>query len=774
MNRKTELLAPAGSFAILKAVVNAGADAVYASGTRFGARAYADNFTKEEMLAAIDYIHLKGKRLYLTVNTLLKEQEAIELYDYLAPFYEAGLDAVIVQDFGVLQILKDYFPKLPIHASTQMTVMGAYGAKLLLEAGCSRIVTSRELSLHEISNIVETTGAEIESFVHGALCYCYSGQCLLSSLIGGRSGNRGRCAQPCRLSYELFESKESAIKSRKQKENFLLSPKDLCTVDIIPELIKSGVHSFKIEGRMKQAEYAAGVTSIYRKYIDQYEKNPAIPYRVEEKDRQMLLDLGSRCGFTEGYYKQQNGKDMITFSSPSHEKRNETLHDQIRSRYIEMENKEKVKGILRLFAGKPAELVLKYKEIQVAATGEVVQIAGRQPLSKEIILEKMKKTGNTPFQFDTLTLEMGENIFFPVGALNQLRRAGLQKLAETVQEPYRRNVIEKKNHTSLKQEDKVKENFSSDRYESVEGRGEESLKTQRYDSMESQKNEFMEPKNPNLLGIRLSILTETLAQFEVALEQQETDRIYLEAFALERKQFSREWKTLVSKVHKAKKECCLALPYVFRMETAHWYETNWKEIAQAGADGYLIRNLEELSFLRDRKVDTSKIQGDYNLYCYSNEAIQGLGRLSLSQYTLPAELNRKEIKNLDCSKGEILVYGFQPLMLSAQCLHKNTSGCDKKKGVFYLKDRYGNLFPVKSRCEDCYNIIYNISPLSLFHHYKEIRQLEPAGVRISFTLENQVEVEQIFSYYRQALKGTLDREHYLKDFTNGHFKRGVE
>ena len=211
MCRKTELLAPAGSLEILEAAIEAGADAVYAAGGKFGARAYAKNFTEEEMLTAIDYVHIREKRLYLTVNTLLKEQEIEELYEYLCPLYEAGLDAVIVQDIGVMHYIRNHFPDLSIHASTQMTVTGAYGAKLLMEHGCSRIVTARELSLAEISHIYRTTGAEIESFVHGALCYSYSGQCLMSSMIGGRSGNRGRCAQPCRLPYELQKTRQGSV-----------------------------------------------------------------------------------------------------------------------------------------------------------------------------------------------------------------------------------------------------------------------------------------------------------------------------------------------------------------------------------------------------------------------------------------------------------------------------------------------------------------------------------------------------------------------------------
>ena len=736
MERKTELLAPAGSFDILKAVVNAGADAVYAAGPRFGARAYAQNFTKEELLTAIDFVHLKGKKLYLTVNTLLKEQEMASLYDDLCPLYEAGLDAVIVQDLGVMQMIRDSFSELAVHASTQMTVTGAYGAKLLLEAGCSRIVTARELSLKEISNIYKQTGAEIESFVHGALCYCYSGQCLLSSMIGGRSGNRGRCAQPCRLPYELFDSQRKALSAGKKKGQYLLSPRDLCTIDLIPELIKSGVHSFKIEGRMKQAEYAAGVTGIYRKYIDQYTEDPTRTYQVKGEDRQTLLELGSRCGFTEGYYQKHNGRDMITFMKPSHEKGREELQNHIRNIYVEKENKEKIKGILRLSEGKPTRLVLKCRETQVEVTGELVQTAQKQPLSRETILEKMNKTGNTPFEWEELNLEIEGKIFLSVGALNQLRRAGIEKLAEAMQKPYRRI-----SSTSVHMKEKEQPN----------------------------RDKFSKTK------MRLSVLTETLEQFQEVLKQPEAERVYLEAFALERQQLTQQLKKLVDQAQSAGKECFLALPYVFRIKTAQWYENHWSKIEKAGVDGYLIRNLEELSFLREQGVEPIKIQGDYGLYGYSNQGIYGLHKLSLEYFTLPVELNAKELRALDCAKGELIVYGYQPLMLSAQCLYKNTAGCDKKAQIFYLKDRYGKLFPVKNHCEDCYNILYNISPLSLFHQFSEIRTLAPAAVRISFTLENQKQVEQIFELYRQAAAtDTVDRDNYLSDFTNGHLKRGVE
>ena len=312
---RVELLAPAGSYESMMAAYKAGADAVYLGGTRFGARAFADNLDTERMKEAIDYAHLRGKKLYLTVNTLLKQKEIEEVYDYLLPFYKEGLDAVIVQDFGVFQMVKESFPGMDLHASTQMTVTGVKGAQWLFERGASRVVTARELSLGEIQKIHEQVPVEIESFVHGALCFCYSGQCLLSSMIGGRSGNRGRCAQPCRLPYQLYENGK---KISKDDQPYLMSPKDMCTLDIIPELIESGIYSFKMEGRMKKPEYTAGITAIYRKYIDRYLEYGQQKYQVSSEDRSSLMDLYNRGGFSLGYYRQHNGREMMSMERPNH------------------------------------------------------------------------------------------------------------------------------------------------------------------------------------------------------------------------------------------------------------------------------------------------------------------------------------------------------------------------------------------------------------------------------------------------------------------------
>ena len=318
MNQNIELLSPGGSPEAIRAAVNAGADAVYAGGSRFGARAYADNPDEKGFIDALDYCHLHGVKLYITVNTLLKERELTEqLYEFVAPLYERGVDAVLVQDMGVFRFLKREFPLLPLHASTQMTITGPGGAGLLEEMGAARAVLSRELSLQEISEIHRSCGIELETFVHGALCYCYSGQCLMSSMIGGRSGNRGRCAQPCRLPYRLQENgKDRNGKDRQEK--YLLSLKDICTLELLPDLYDCGIRSLKIEGRMKRAEYAAGVTSIYRRYLDLYREKGRSGYRVDPEDLRALMDLYNRGGFSEGYYRTRNGPSMMAVEQPNH------------------------------------------------------------------------------------------------------------------------------------------------------------------------------------------------------------------------------------------------------------------------------------------------------------------------------------------------------------------------------------------------------------------------------------------------------------------------
>lgn len=316
-----EILAPAGDLASMYAAFSGGADAVYCAGNLFGARAYAKNFSTEEMLEAIEYAQIRQKKLYLTVNTLLKNEEIKEyLYDFLCPFYEAGLPGIIVQDTGVMKFVHENFPELEIHGSTQLSITQANALKAFRQIGMTRFVPARELSLEEVRALKKQTGLEVECFVHGALCYCYSGQCLFSSLAGGRSGNRGKCAQPCRKTYTLQNGKTA----------YFLSPKDICTIELLPELIEAGVDSFKIEGRMKSPEYSALTAYLYKKYATLYEEVGKENYyqRIFDKNHRpteeyardfgALSDLFNRGGFSKGYYVMHHGPEMMSTGRQNH------------------------------------------------------------------------------------------------------------------------------------------------------------------------------------------------------------------------------------------------------------------------------------------------------------------------------------------------------------------------------------------------------------------------------------------------------------------------
>lgn len=722
----------------MKAVIHAGADAVYVGGPSFGARAYANNFSKEELLEAIDFAHIHNRKLYLTVNTLLKEGELREqLYDYLLPYYEQGLDAVIVQDFGVLTFIRKAFPNLAIHASTQMTVTGADGAAFLQKQGAARIVTARELSFAEIRKIKEETGVEIESFVHGALCYCYSGQCLMSSMLGGRSGNRGRCAQPCRLPYEVMDARG---KSLTKEANYILSPKDLCTASMIPQLAECGIDSFKIEGRMKQAEYAAGVTSIYREHIDRYIQYGKEAFSLEKKDEKRLLDLGNRSGFTKGYYLKHNGADMITFSKPNHAKANEDLQEEIRRNFLQKDLQEKIKGNLKLFLQKNATLTVNLEGTEVTVTGEVVSKAEKKPLDRETILGKMKKTGNTPFIFEHFNIEMDENIFLPVGQLNALRREALEALQEELLRQHRRKKAETNQNSIMTVSDKSQNTMQ--------------------DLSDTEQCLSVSLEEPELL--------------DLVCKEEMVSRIYLDADAFLKDVNAEPLREACEKIKKQKKQAFLILPTVFRERTRKRYEQIYENLCQVPLDGILVKNYEEIGFLQ-RHGYPGLVAADHNMYTYSNWTQQSFEKCGIPLNTVPLELNLKELHQRDCKKSEILIYGYLPLMVTAGCIHKSLDRCEKKEELYYLKDRYGKEFPVKNHCQDCYNLIYNSSPLALFGMGQEVKRLHPLSYRIHFSIESKKEAEKILTFFKETyLQGKKWDKNSMKDYTNGHMKRGVE
>ena len=438
-----ELLSPAADFSVMKACIAAGADAIYMGLPKFSARAFAHNETEESFIEAIHYAHLQGKKLYLTVNTLFKEREFAELYDLIRPLYLAGLDAVIVQDMGAIRWFSEQFPLLPIHVSTQATVTGYRTANYLKQYHVTRIVPARELTLSEIETLSQKTGLEIECFVHGALCYCYSGVCLFSSLASKRSGNRGRCGQPCRLPYHVFNEKGNALS--KPEEPYVLSMKDLNTLSILPKIIDAGVTSLKIEGRMKKAEYAAGVTSIYRKYLDRYLVDKCFIDPVSREDEQHLFYLFNRQGFTSGYYEQTNGQDMIALREKEFRKEEEAFVCEIREKFIEKERKVPIQMSYEFLEGKPflVSATVSYGthdySVECVSDSPVMPEKARSSaVSKEDLEQRLLKTGNTVFTVSRIMGNMEENLFLPLGIVAETRRKALDALSEKVKDSFSR------------------------------------------------------------------------------------------------------------------------------------------------------------------------------------------------------------------------------------------------------------------------------------------------------------------------------------------------
>ena len=714
MREEFELLAPAGSFEILKAVIAAGADAVYVGGSQFGARAYANNFTEEELLEAIDYVHLRGKKLFLTVNTLFKNNEINDsLYEYLLPYYKRGLDAVIVQDFGVIAYIKEHFPDLPIHTSTQMTITGVEGAKLLKNLGVERVVLARELSIVEMKTIKDEADVELEAFVHGALCYSFSGQCLFSSVLGGRSGNRGRCAQPCRLPYAVLDENKKEIK----KESYVLSLKDLCGIEYLQKLREAGVYSLKIEGRMKQASYAAGVVSFYRKYID-------LEKQVSKEDMQHLYELGNRCGFTTEYFNKHNDKSMITFEKPSYEKSNESLHQQIEKQYVGVKHQLPIHGTLLMTKGQPLELYANYEDIHVYVSLGEVQEAKNKPLTEDDVRERMKKTGESPYYFETLEISMDGDIFVPNGVLNQLRRDALAQLEEQMLAVFVR--------------EEYKENKTVSECIAYEEQAESVICS-----------------------------CETRVQLKTIIEQGSfIDTIYVDAHMYDRDTFVEELEADIEKIHQAGKAVYLKLPAIFRNHTSNYYQEKKSRINNSNLDGIVVKNYEELAFVKEKLFD-KKIIIDHTMYTYNDYAKHAFEEYDIHRDTIPLELNQKEIRRRDNRNSEMVVYGYYPLMTTAGCVHKNTAFCDKKSQITYLKDRYNVLFPVKNYCKDCYNIVYNSVPVQLFSEMDKLRKNGVHHFRLDFTIESGKDVANVLQLYSKGKGCAIE-------YTNGHYKRGVE
>lgn len=760
-----ELLAPAGSPAAFYGSVNAGADAVYLGGDRFGARAYAENFTQEELLKCIRYGHLFGVKVYLTVNTLLKEGEIEELTDYLVPFYQAGLDAVIVQDMGVLRVIRDNFPELAIHASTQMTICNIHGTRLLREMGVKRIVPARELSLKELIEIKEQIDIELETFIHGAMCYCYSGQCLFSSILGGRSGNRGRCAQPCRLPYgvrfkgisEGLGKSEEFGKTKTiggRRDSFYpLSLKDMCTIEHIPALIEAGIDSFKIEGRMKKPEYAAGVTAIYRKYIDHYynlrneleEKESRKAYRVDAEDIHKLSSLYIRSQVQDGYYFRQNGREMITLNDPAYSSTDETILEEVQNQYLSDIKKLDVEIEAEFLTGQPAKVTLRRGGAVGSAEGEIVQAALKQPITEENLQKQLSKLGDTHFKAKKMQIEVSSDAFYPLKQINELRRTAVQALEQSLFSQYQVRPKWSTGFGSAGKNQPCKSMYNPSQFCAEE--------TDHY--------------NEKGWAVYVQALWQLkeLVSFKIENPDIVFRRVYVDGDLL----FHRR-EDVLQLCRQLRNNCpchiLTALPYVLRQSDEKYLDELFEQTRASSFDGFLVRSFDGIGFCTNRE-EHGILRGDACLYTWNSRSVSQLSKL-MDGFCIPFELKASEQAVLlrQYFSWEKIVYARIPMMITANCVLKTTEGCRRgDDGYLQLIDRYNKCFPVLRNCTHCTNIIYNSVPLSLHNDLLSLR--EKCVLRLDFTIETADETRLVLN--------TFLRDHRFDwQYTTGLEKRGVE
>ncbi|NJD51730.1 MAG: U32 family peptidase [Candidatus Methanoperedens sp.] len=785
---KPELLAPVGSKEALIAAIGNGADAVYFGGTLFSARQFAYNFTNEELEWAIDYAHIRGVRAYVTVNTLVKDTELEKAGEYLHFLCNAGADAVIVQDIGILRLLREQLPALPVHASTQMTIHNIEGAKFLQEMGVKRIVLAREMSLDEISRIKSQSSIEIETFIHGALCFSYSGQCLLSSMIGGRSGNRGYCAQPCRKKYRIGEV-----------EGYLLSPRDLNMSEHIGALMDAGIDSFKIEGRMKRPEYVAGVVRVYRKLIDRYPAAPA-DFRVTKDEKHTLLQLFNR-EFTTGYFfgnpagklmsrKYPHNRGTMLGKTVDYDARTKLVSIDIRAplrigdgigignwetgitvRNIYIGNKiatEAATGstvkipldievtenevVYKTFDSKlmaslernarkiPIKMSFKAKigelpglliddgENKVSMNGNIVNPAKTTPVSKSSIAEQLIKLGNTIFEAKEVDFELDKNIFIPISELNSIRRSAIEELTKIRARKWKKECGE------------LKISFEQRKFE---------------------------------IKPRLAVNMSSVDCLEAAVDGG-ADVIYIgnESFAKEK------YYEAIQYAHTKGVKYIISTPRIVKdLKELDILDTqsnpDIKDPVEI-ADGFLVANLGVLQHLRTNFAN-KPIVIDYPLNIFNRQALDYF--LNFSQrVTLSPELTLNEIRELAQSgPAECIVHGFFPLMVSEHDLTGSLFP-GGKTGDIFLKDEKGFKFPVITDTHKRTNIM-NSRELCLLGYVPDIIKAGVSCLRIEAGTYDAETTGKITKEYREAIDdavcGRQNEKRCQGEHTTGHYFRGV-
>lgn len=781
---KVEILAPAGSMESLVAAINKGADAVYLGGNKFSARAYASNFDNDNMLKAVDYAHSYDVKIYVTLNTILKENEIEEAVRYVGYLYEIGVDALIIQDLGLLKRIKEDFPLMEVHASTQMTIHNGEAAVYFKDKGFHRIVLSREMTLEEIKYISKDLGIETEMFVHGAICVAYSGQCLMSSMIGGRSGNRGRCAQPCRMEYTLRGEKSGETKGH------LLSPKDMCTIEDVEDIVETGVYSLKIEGRMKRAEYVAGVVDNYKKAVNKVLYNKKYD---EQAGKRQLLQLFNRSGFTNAYLKKNTGKDMMSFNSPKNSgislgvvdksgdivikedlavgdgiryrdkgftlskivhngnevksaKRgdkvklypidykkgdelfkslNKQLFDELEEYLKPYTKKIPLNAVVNFAVDKPVAIKINYKGNDYEVLGEVVQKAEKRPLDQERIKEALKKSGEVAFKIENIEFENFEDGFMRVSDLNNLRRDIIEKITKEVCRSYRRKRPAKGDNSKVSSEKtNVEIICSCITKEQVEALIEMKIENIAVDLFSREKNSV---KKKDLLELA---------------EKYKDINFYVKTSTIVKGEFNKVVNTI--------------------------------EEVSSYIKGIITSNVGIISKFKDKLY----IIGDYKLNIVNSQSL-AFYQEDVDVPTLSLELNRGEIKSLMKNangNAAMVVYGKPELMISEYCPIGSTfggrnkdSGCNGicSKDKFKLIDRVNEELRVMTDLY-CRSYILNPVPLNIIDEIEELKGFGITTFRFDFRDETYKEVKNVISILKNG--DAFDS----KEYTKGHYRRGVE
>ena len=792
-----ELLAPAGSFEALRAAVEAGADAVYLAGEKFGARAYAENFAGENLLKAVEFAHLRGVAVHVTVNTIIADSELDEFAAYIKFLRRANVDALLVQDLGAASIAKNIAPEIPLHASTQMTIHNSEGVKFLADLGFTRAVLSRELTLNEIKKICRESPIETEIFIHGALCVCWSGQCLMSSLIGGRSGNRGRCAQPCRLPYELVDEHGKNLLSAGK---YLLSPKDLNTLEILPQLIETGVTSLKIEGRMKRPEYVATVVKVYRDALDKKFSTP--------EDKRKLAQIFNR-DFTTAYLEKNPGKNLISDMKPNNRgvligRVVEVGRDKIILKLAEKISvgdqveiwikvggrvtftvedfelrgdlctvKAPTKGVRvhdrafkifdakltaearKYFTGAPVRKISVMAEVKAkigepltltmidadenfatAQTKILAEPAKNRPLTLETLENQIGRLGNSIFALEKISAELDENLMIPISELNDVRRRVVEQLETLRLKKFERPKI------SATPATKILVPSSQFLVPKI---------TAHVDTLEKLKAALDAGADEILFG------GETFNSMRNAQCVMRNEDSMRNAQCVMRNDF-------VELVHARGKKISWSTPRIVR--------ENEQFTIPAEVDAVYVHNLATLNLAKNFGVP---IRTDFSLHVFNSATINFLKNLGVEGVTLSPELNLTQVKALakkSCLPVECIVHGRQELMISAYCvLGSFIGGLDKKNCPhvcraknFFLRDRKDELFPVVTD-QFCRMHILNAKTLSMIEHRKDFDGV--ARIRVDCRALTLQETAQIVLAYKF---GGAE----IENFTRGHYFRGVD